>query len=553
MESLMQDWPLLCQRIIEHAARQHPGRRIVTRSVEGPIEVTCYAELHRLALRISKRLTRDGIVLGDRVGTLAWSTARHLACWYGIGGLGAIYHPVNPRLFPEQIAFIINDAQDRILLVDTSFVPLLEGIADTLVAVERIVVLTDRAHMPQTSLKNAVSFEEWLDGVDDAFKWPSFDENTALALTYTSGTTGNPKGVLYSHRSVSLMSLTGIAPDMYAFSSHDVVLQVIPMSHANGWSWPFSAPMVGAGMVFPGARLDGASLIELIDTEGVTMSGGVPTVWQSLLSYLAVSGRRLTGLQRVYIGGSAGSRALLEELRDVHGVEVRSGFGMTEMGPMSGVGSLMPETSGLAPDAEIAVRQTQGRPPYLVEYRLVDDTGRIQPWDGKSAGHLLARGPCIAQAYFGRPRGSALDADGFFDSGDIATIDVNGYVHLTDRAKDLVKSGGEWISSIDLENHAMGFPGIAEAAVVGIHHPKWDERPLMLVVTKKDARIDPDALREFLSARVARWWLPDDVITVAEIPHTATGKINKAALRATFAGHYQSHVSPAPTHGKTPE
>ncbi len=537
MQGLMQDWPLLCQRIIEHAARQHPRRRIVTRTVEGPIEVTDYAELHRLSLRISKRLARDGIVLGDRVGTLAWSTARHLACWYGIGGLGAIYHPVNPRLFPEQIAFIINDAKDRVILVDTSFVPLLEGIAGKLSTVERFVVLTDRAHMPKTSLENAVSFEEWLHGVDDDFQWPSFDENTGLALTYTSGTTGNPKGVLYSHRSVTLMSLTGAAPDMYAFSSHDVVLQVIPMSHANGWSWPFSAPMTGAGIVFPGAQLDGASLVELMETERVTMSGGVPTIWQTILQHVAATGQPLKHLKRVYIGGSAGSRALLEEFRR-HGVEVRSGFGMTEMGPMSGVGSLMPETAGLPPDEEIAVRQSQGRPPFLVEYRLVDDEDRIQPWDGRSPGHLRARGPCVAQAYYGQPRGSALDADGFFDSGDIATIDANGYVHLTDRAKDLVKSGGEWISSIDLENHAMGFPGVQEAAVIGVHHPKWDERPLLLVVPKPGARIERQAVLDFLSARVARWWLPDDVLTVDEIPHTATGKINKAALRKSFSGHY---------------
>ncbi|MGB3071360.1 MAG: long-chain-fatty-acid--CoA ligase [Ottowia sp.] len=538
MQGLMQDWPLLCQRIIEHAARQHPKRRIVTRTVEGPIEVTNYAELHSLSLRISKKLNQDGVTLGDRVGTLAWSTARHLACWYGIAGLGAIYHPVNPRLFPEQIAYIINDAKDRVMLVDTSFVSLLESIADKLTTVERFVVLTDRAHMPDTSLKGAVSFEEWLEGVDDQFQWPTFDENTAVTLTYTSGTTGNPKGVLYSHRSVNLMSLTGIAPDMYAFSSHDIVLQVIPMSHANGWSWPFSAPMTGAGLVFPGAQLDGASLVELIESEGVTMSGGVPTVWQSILSYLAGKGQRLTKLKRVYIGGSAGSRALLEEFRDRHGVEVRSGFGMTEMGPMSGVGSLMPETAALPPEQEIAIRQTQGRPPYLVEYRLIDDQGQAQPWDGESPGHLRARGPCIAQAYYGQAPGSALDEDGFFDSGDIATIDVNGYVHLTDRAKDLVKSGGEWISSIDLENHAMGFPGIHEAAVVGVRHPKWDERPLMLVVPKPGASVEKQAMLKFLSARVARWWLPDDVVEVTDIPHTATGKINKAALRRTFAAHY---------------
>lgn len=538
MHGLMQDWPLLCQRIIEHGARQHGQRRIVTRTVEGPIEVTSYAELHRLALRISKRLTQDGIRMGDRIGTVAWSTARHLACWFGIGGIGAVYHPVNPRLFAEQIAFIINDAGDRMLLVDTSFVPALEEIADRLGCVERYVILTDRQHMPETTLRNAVSFEEWLDGVDSEFSWPTFDENTALALTYTSGTTGNPKGVLYTHRSVTLMSLTGAAPDMYAFSSHDVVLLVIPMSHANGWSWPFSAPMTGAGLVFPGAKLDGPSLVELLVAERVTMSGGVPTVWQGILGHLAASGQRLTHLKRVYIGGSACSRAMIEELRDTHGVEMRAGFGMTEMGPMSGVGSLLPETANLPREQEIAVRQTQGRPPFLVEFRLVDDEGRVQPWDGKSPGHLQGRGPCIVNAYYGKPPGSALDRDGFFDSGDIATIDRNGYVRLTDRAKDLVKSGGEWISSIELENHAMSCPGVQEAAVVGVPHPKWDERPLLLIVPKPGFEIVTSDVLAILAKRVAKWWLPDEVVLVDEIPHTATGKINKATLRKRFAGQF---------------
>jgi len=537
MRGLMQDWPLLCQRIIEHAARQHGGRRIVTRTVEGPIEVTNYAQLHQLSLRISKRLAAEGIGHGDRVGTVAWSTARHLACWYGIAGLGAVYHPINPRLFAEQIAYIINDAKDRILLVDTSFVSLLEGVADKIPGVERFIVLTDRAHMPATTLRNAICFEDWLEGTDAQFEWPSFDENTAAALTYTSGTTGQPKGVLYSHRSITLMSLTGSAPDMYAFSSHDVVLQVIPMSHANGWSWPFSAPMTGAGLVFPGAKLDGESLLELIQSERVTMSGGVPTIWQTILAHCANAGVQLEHLQRVYIGGSACSRAMLEELRK-HGVEVRSGFGMTEMGPMSGIGSHIPETIGLPPEEEMGIRQSQGRAPFLVEYRLVDDEGKVQPWDGGSQGHLRARGPCIAGAYYGQPPGSALDEQGFFDSGDIATIDPLGFVRLTDRAKDLVKSGGEWISSIDLENQAMSFPGIQEAAVVGVAHPKWDERPLLLVVPKPGASIPRQAMLDFLSTRVAKWWLPDDVVTVDEIPHTATGKINKAALRKSFAGHY---------------
>lgn len=543
MRGLMQEWPLLCQRIIEHAARQHGARRIVTRSPEGVLEVTNYAEIHRLALRISKRLARDGIKIGDRIGTLAWSTARHMACWYGIAGLGAVYQPVNPRLFPEQIAYIVNHAGNRILFVDSSFVEILEQIADKLSCVERFVVLTDEAHMPPTGLRDAISFDAWLSSVDHDYEWPTFDENSAVTLTYTSGTTGQPKGVLYSHRSVNLMSLTGASPDMYAFSAHDVVLQVIPMSHANGWSWPFSAPMTGASLIFPGSKLDGSSLVELLVSEKVTMSGGVPTVWRTILSELARTGQRVPDLKRVYIGGSACSRVMLEEFRDVYGIEVRSGYGMTEMGPMSAIGSLMPETSDLTPEQEIAVRQTQGRPPYLVEFRLVGDQGETLPWDGHSAGYLRARGPCIAQNYYGFEPGSALDSEGFFDSGDIATIDEYGYVRLTDRAKDLVKSGGEWISSIDLENHASGFPGVHEAAVIGVAHAKWDERPLLLLVPKPGISLRIEDVLEYLAQRVPKWWLPDDVLLVSEIAHTATGKINKVELRRKYANHYIEYNS----------
>jgi len=534
MFGLMQDWPLLCHRVIEHAARQHGERRVVTRTVAGAIEVTNYARMYTQARRISKKLTQLGVQPGERIGTLASSTALHLECWYGILGIGAVYHPINPRLFSEQIAFIINDAGDRMLLVDATFVPQLEALAGRLPTVQQYVVLTDRANMPSTTLPNAICFEDWIDGVDDDCVWDSFDENTAASLAYTSGTTGQPKGVLYSHRSIVLMGLLANSPDMYGFGSNDVVLQVVPMCHANGWTWPFSAPMAGAGLVFPGPKMDGASLAELLINENVTCSGGVPTVWQDVLNHMDARGQKLDKLRRLYVGGSPCSRSMIEAFAEKHDVEVRSAFGMTEMGPMGAICTVMPETRNLSDDEHIALMQTQGRPPFGVEFQAFDDDGKRQPWDGASAGHLKARGPCIVQAYYGQERGSALDGEGFFDTGDIATIDRHGYIKLTDRAKDLVKSGGEWISSIDLENFAMDHPDIHEAAVIGATHPKWDERPLLLVVLKPGKALEKKEILEFLSARVAKWWLPDDIVFLDSLPHTATGKLFKAALRKEY-------------------
>ncbi len=537
MRGLMQDWPLLCHSVIEHAAREHGLRRIVTRSVEGPIEVTNYAQIHRRARRVSDRLVADGIRGADRVGTLAWSTARHLECWYGIAAIGAVYHPVNPRLFPDQIVYIINEAGDRVLLVDLSFVGLLEGIADRLPQVERYIILTDRAHMPETCLRNAVPYEEWIEGGDERHVWKSFDENTAASLVYTSGTTGHPKGVLLSHRSVVLMSLTGTSADMYGFSAMDVVLQVPPMCHANGWTWPYSAPMTGAGLVFPGAGLDGASLCELLINENVTLAGGVPTVWQGVLDHLDRQGLALTMLKRLYVGGSPCPSPMIEQFSNRYGVEVRSSNGMTEMGPLGSICTMIPQTRDLEGEERIRLLQTQGRPPYLVEYRTTDDAGRTLPRDGQTMGHLQSRGPCVVRSYFGASGESVVDRDGFFDTGDIAIIDPHGYIHITDRAKDLVKSGGEWISSIDLEHIAMRHPDVREVAVIGARHPKWDERPLLIVALAQGAVADKQSLLGFLKGKIASWWMPDDVIFVDEIAHTAIGKINKAALRAQYRDH----------------
>ena len=537
MRGLMQDWPLLCHSVIEHAAREHGQRRIVTRLVEGPIEVTNYGQIHRRARRVSDRLVADGIRAADRVGTLAWSTARHLECWYGIAAIGAIYHPVNPRLFPDQIVYIINEAGDRVLLVDLSFVGLLEGIADRLPRVERYIILTDRAHMPDTHLRNAVPYEEWIAGGDERHVWTSFDENTAASLVYTSGTTGHPKGVLLSHRSVVLMSLTGTSADMYGFSAMDVVLQVPPMCHANGWTWPYSAPMTGAGLVFPGAGLDGASLCELLINENVTLAGGVPTVWQGVLDHLDRQNLALTTLKRLYVGGSPCPSPMIEQFSNRYGVEVRSSNGMTEMGPLGSICTMIPHTRDLEGEERIRLLQTQGRPPYLVEYRTTDDAGRTLPRDGQTMGHLQSRGPCVVRNYFGAPDEPVVDRDGFFDTGDIAIIDQHGYIHITDRAKDLVKSGGEWISSIDLEHIVMRHPDVREVAVIGARHPKWDERPLLIVALAQGAVADRQALLDFLKGKIASWWMPDDVIFVDEIAHTAIGKINKAALRAQYRDH----------------
>lgn len=535
---------MLCHRVIEHAARQHGGRRIVSRTTEGPIKVTNYTQVHERALRVSKRLINEGIKPGDRIATLAWSNSNHLECWYGIAGIGAIYHPVNPRLFSEQLVYIINDGQDRILLLDTSFVELVESLAERLPTITRYVILTDHASMPNTRLRGAIAYEDWIAEVDTDFAWQNFDENTAASLMYTSGTTGQPKGVLYSHRSIVLMSLTSNSPDMYGFSSNDVVLQVVPMCHANGWTWPFSAPMAGASLVLPGARLDGAALGELLLNERVTCTGGVPTIWQTALTHFAERDIVLKDLKRIFIGGSPASRAMIETFKDVHGAEVISVYGGTEMGPMAAACSLMPETKDFTDDALADLRQMQGRPPFLVEFQIYDDNGKAGAWDGASVGHLRARGPCIIQAYYGKERGSGLDGNGFFDTGDIATISKYGYIRLTDRAKDLVKSGGEWISSIDLENLVMNHPDIYEAAVIGIRHPKWDERPVVVAVHREGAAVSKEDVLRFLQGKIAKWWMPDDVVFVAALPHTATGKLHKTVLRKQFENYQLPDLRP---------
>lgn len=541
MLGLMQDWPLLIHRLIDHAAIQHPSRKIVSRSVEGPIHRTDYAGLRARSLRLAKRLAREGIAEGDRVATLAWNTWRHLEAWYGITGIGAIYHTVNPRLFADQIAWILNHAESRLVLADLTFVPLLEQLAPRLPHIRRYVILTDAAHMPQTSLPNAVPYEEWLAESDGDYAWHSLDERSAAGLCYTSGTTGDPKGVLYSHRSNVLHAMTMIAADMFGLNARDVVMPVVPMFHANCWSLPFSAPAAGAALVMPGAKLDGASVHELLEAEGVTFSAAVPTIWMMLLQHLRSSGGRLSTMQRVAIGGSACPPALTESYQNDYGVKVLHAWGMTETSPVGTLCYTKPEVAHLEGQAALDLQRTQGPPPFTVELKITDDAGAPLPWDGRTFGRLKVRGPTVTAAYFKVDPAGMLDAEGFFDTGDVATIDQNGYMEITDRSKDVIKSGGEWISSIALENIAVAHPDVAEAAVVAIPHPKWDERPLLLVVPKTGATPTKEALLRFLSDKVAKWWLPDDVIVVEELPHTATGKLLKTKLREA----YRNHTPPA--------
>ncbi len=534
MRGLMQDWPLLCHRILDHAATYHPERPLVSRSLEGPIHRTTYSQARRRALQVAQRLERDGIRLGDRVATLAWNTWRHFECWYGIMGIGAIYHTVNPRLFPDQIASIVGDAQDRVMMTDLTFVPLLEQLADRLPSIERYVVLTDEANMPQTSLKNAIDYESWIGDVDGDFAWKSFDENTAAGMCYTSGTTGHPKGVLYSHRSNVLHSMIATSGDAMGISSRDVVMPVVPMFHANCWGIALTAPMNGAALIMPGAKMDGASVYQMLDEYRVSCTAAVPTIWLMLLQHLESTGAKLPHLRRVIIGGSACPRAMTEKFEKDYDVEVIHAWGMTEMSPLGSLCTLKPEYAGLDDDAKFGIKVKQGHPPFGVEMKITDDRGREQPWDGKTFGRLKVRGPAVARRYFRAENEEILDEQGFFDTGDVATIDAHGYMQITDRSKDVIKSGGEWISSIDLENLAVGHPKVAEAAVIGVRHPKWDERPLLVVVLKKDQTADKDEILSFMKGKVANWWLPDDVAFVEEIPHTATGKILKTALRDRF-------------------
>lgn len=535
MRGLMQDWQLLCHRMIDHAAVNHGDVEVVSRSVEGPIHRTNYRAIHGRALKVAQRLEKDGIKLGDRVATLGWNTWRHLESWYGIMGIGAICHTVNPRLFPDQIAWIVNHAEDRVMMTDLTFVPLLEALADKLPTIERYVIYTDKAHMPKTKLKNAVAYEDWIAEVDGDFKWASFDENTAAAMCYTSGTTGDPKGVLYSHRSNVMHALMANNGDALGTTSRDTMLPVVPLFHANSWGIAFSAPSMGTKLVMPGAKLDGASVYELMSTEKVTYTAGVPTVWLMLLQHMQANNLKLPDLKMVVCGGSAMPRSMIKAFDDM-GIGVRHAWGMTEMSPIGSLAAIKGKFADRKGEEKIDILATQGFAPFGVEMKITDDEGKDLPWDGKTFGRLKVRGPSVAAAYY-RVDTNVLDENGFFDTGDVATIDEDGYMRITDRSKDVIKSGGEWISSIDLENLAVGHPDVAEAAVIGVHHPKWDERPLLIVQLKADRKATREDILKYMEGKIAKWWMPDDVVFVDAIPHTATGKILKTALRDTFKSY----------------
>ncbi len=534
MKGLMQDWPLLVSTVIDHAARFHGDREIVTRSIEGPIVRTTYREVHLRARKTAQALRRLGIKEGDVVATMAWNTARHLEAWYGIMGLGAVCHTLNPRLFAEQLVYIINHAEDQIIFVDLTFVPVLEAIAAQCPKVRAYVVMTDRAHMQECKLPNALCFEEIVEAEDGDFEWVKVDENAACGLCYTSGTTGNPKGVLYSHRSNVLHSMAANMGDALGMKASDAILPVVPMFHANAWGIAFAAPAVGAKIVMPGSNMDGASIYELLDTEGVTCTAAVPTVWLMLLQYLEKTGAMLPVLERVVIGGSAAPRSMIEVFEEKYDVKVFHAWGMTEMSPMGTLGALKAGMEKLPLSKQIDVKVKQGRAIYTVEMKITDDNGVELPADGKAFGHLMVRGPAVAGAYLKGEGGNILDADGWFDTGDVATLDADGYMQITDRAKDVIKSGGEWISSIEIENIAVGHPKVTEAAVIGILHPKWDERPLLICIPKEGENPTKEEVLKYLEGKIAKWWMPDDVVFVDEIPHTATGKIQKLTLRQQF-------------------
>jgi len=539
MRGLMMNTPLLISSIAEHAQNFHADREIVSVTADNPRHRCTYGDTIGRAKQLANALDKLGLKHGDRIATFAWNDYRHLEIYYGVSGAGYVCHTINPRLFAEQLVFIINHAEDRWIFTDLMFVPLLEQILPQISGVEGFVIMTDEAHMPDTSLPNTICYETLLAAEPSTYEWPQLDERTASALCYTSGTTGDPKGVLYDHRSTVLHAYASPAPDTMNLSSMDCVLPVVPLFHVNAWGVPYSALMVGAKLVLPGPKMgDGAALFELMESENVSIALGVPTVWLALLQYCASEGKRLTRLKCSIVGGAAVPRSMIEEFRDQHGVEIRQGWGMTEMSPLGTCNSVKAGLESLTPDEKLDLATKAGRGIYGCELRIVDDDGVTLSWDGIAYGALQVRGPWICSDYY-KLEGSAgtHTDDGWFDTGDVATIDPNGYMAITDRTKDVIKSGGEWISSIALENAAMGHPAVAEAAVIGVAHPKWTERPLLIVVRAEDQKVSKEELLAYFDGKVASWWIPNDAVFVDELPHTATGKIKKIELRKQFVDY----------------
>jgi len=539
MQGLMMDTPLLVSMILRHADLHHPTREIVSVTADNPLHRYTYGDCARRTRQLANAIDKLGLENGDRVATIAWNDYRHLEIYYGVGGAGYVCHTINPRLFPEQIVFIINHAEDKWIFTDPMFVPLLEKIAKLTPAVEGYVVMTDEENMPETSLKNAVCYEALIAEESDEYEWPALDERTAVALCYTSGTTGDPKGVLYSHRSTVIHAYAAVAPDTLNLSNRDCVLPVVPLFHVNAWGIPYSALIVGAKLVFPGPKMgDGEALFGLLDSEDVSLALGVPTVWLALLQYAASAGKRLDKLQRTVIGGAAVPESMIREFEKDHDVAVIQGWGMTEMSPLGTANTPKFDTELLSEDERFALATKAGRAIFGCEIRIVDDEGKELSWDGVAYGALQVRGPWICSDYFKLDgKGGSHTEDGWFDTGDVATIDASGYMAITDRTKDVIKSGGEWISSIEIENTAIGHPAVAEAAVIGVAHPKWTERPLLIVIKAEGQDVSKEEMLAFFEGKIAKWWLPDDVVFVDDIPHTATGKIKKVELRKQFADY----------------
>jgi len=537
MQGQMQSHPLLISNLLVHAERHHAEQQIVSRRVEGDLHRYTYKDLAARSRQLAKALAALGVKPGQTVGTLAWNGYRHMELYFGVSGSGAVLHTLNPRLHPDQVVYIADHAEDQVLCFDLTFLPLVEAVAARLKTVKHFIAMTDRAHMPaQSKIPKLLCYEELVEAQDDQYDWPQFDENAASSLCYTSGTTGNPKGVLYSHRSTTLHTYAAALPDALNASARDVILPVVPMFHVNAWGLPYVACMVGVKLVFPGPALDGKSLYELFEGEGVTMSAGVPTVWQGLLAYTDANNLKFSTMKRTVIGGSACPPAMMEAFEQKYGVQVLHAWGMTEMSPLGTVCTLKPKHLKLSPREQMAVQAKQGRGIFGVDLKIIDADGKELPHDGKASGELLVKGPWIVSQYFKGEGGDPL-VDGWFPTGDVSTIDADGYMQITDRSKDVIKSGGEWIGSIDIENIAMAHPAVAMAACIAAFHPKWDERPLLVVVKKPGAEVTRDEMLKFFEGKIAKWWTPDDVVFTDAIPLGATGKMQKNKLREMFKDH----------------
>jgi len=533
----MMDSPLLISGLIEHAASSNPNSEIVSRRCESDGESDIHRYTMKDAAKRSKQIANALIELGakpsDRIATLAWNNYRHFELYFGVSGIGSVLHTINPRLFPEQLVYIINHAEDRWIFVDLTFVPLLEAIQDQISAVEGFIIMADSANMPKTSLKNVICYEDLISRANDQLEWPQFDENTAASLCYTSGTTGNPKGVLYSHRSTLLHTMSEVSREALGITSLSCVLPVVPMFHVNAWGVPYAAAMTGSKLVFPGPGMDGASLWQLIEAEQPDLLLGVPTVWLMLLNHMDEIGKTLDSVNNVVVGGSAAPLSMIKKFDEVHDAFLIHAWGMTEMSPLGTANVKTAAMKNMPIEERYQLQQKQGRPVFGVEMKIVDDNGKSQPHDGTTFGRLLVRGPWVIKQYYKTDDMSSFE-NGWLDTGDVATIDENNYLGIVDRSKDVIKSGGEWISSIDLENAAVGHPDIVEACVIGVAHEKWDERPLLLAIMKPESTTSGDDIKEFLSDKIAKWWVPDEVIFVDSLPHTATGKLLKINLRKEY-------------------